>query len=59
MGGCRFDWHLHGHVTFLVDVSEATINDYKIGYCSTNAFSTREVLYKQGAGIQFDWGAYW
>jgi chloride channel 3/4/5 len=29
-------------VAFLVDVSEATINDYKIGYCSTNAFSTRE-----------------
>lgn len=29
-------------VAFLVDVSEATINDYKIGYCSTSAFSTRE-----------------
>jgi chloride channel 3/4/5 len=29
-------------VAFLVDVSEATINDYKTGYCSTNAFSTRE-----------------
>jgi len=29
-------------VAFLVDVSEATINDYKIGYCSTDAFSTRE-----------------
>ena len=29
-------------VAFLVDVSEATLNDYKIGYCSTSAFSTRE-----------------
>jgi chloride channel 3/4/5 len=27
---------------FLVDISEATINDYKIGYCSTDAFSIRE-----------------
>lgn len=29
-------------VAFLVDVSEATINDYKVGYCSTNALYTRE-----------------
>ncbi len=29
-------------VAFLVDVSEATINDYKMGFCSTNPFHTRE-----------------
>jgi chloride channel 3/4/5 len=29
-------------VAFLVDVSVATINDYKVGYCSTNPLRTRE-----------------
>ncbi|KAL3427960.1 voltage gated chloride channel [Phlyctema vagabunda] len=30
-------------VAFLVDVAEATIADYKMGYCSTNYLSNREV----------------
>ena len=29
-------------VAFLVDVAEATVSDWKIGYCSTNVFSNRE-----------------
>ncbi len=29
-------------VAFLVDVAEATISDYKMGYCSTNFLRTRE-----------------
>ncbi|KAG9234135.1 chloride channel-like protein 3 [Amylocarpus encephaloides] len=29
-------------VAFAVDVSEATLSDYKLGYCSTNMFITRE-----------------
>jgi chloride channel 3/4/5 len=30
-------------VAFLVDVAAATITDYKIGYCTTNPFHTREI----------------
>lgn len=30
-------------VAFCVDVAEATISDYKIGYCSSHIFSNREV----------------
>ncbi|KAH7330307.1 chloride channel-like protein 3 [Rhexocercosporidium sp. MPI-PUGE-AT-0058] len=29
-------------VAFCVDVAEATISDYKVGYCSTNPFQSRE-----------------
>lgn len=29
-------------VAFCVDVAEATISDYKEGYCSTNLFQSRE-----------------
>ncbi|CAG8960351.1 hypothetical protein HYFRA_00012425 [Hymenoscyphus fraxineus] len=29
-------------VAFLVDVTEATLSDFKLGYCSTRAFSTKE-----------------
>ena len=29
-------------VAFLVDVAEATVNDWKLGYCTTNVFSHRE-----------------
>ncbi|KAL8860871.1 MAG: hypothetical protein Q9178_002626 [Gyalolechia marmorata] len=29
-------------VAFCVDVAEATVSDWKIGYCSTNIFSNRE-----------------
>jgi chloride channel 3/4/5 len=29
-------------VAFLVDIAEATINDYKIGYCAAHPFYTRE-----------------
>ena len=28
-------------VAFLVDIAEATVNDWKLGYCSTNVFATR------------------
>jgi chloride channel 3/4/5 len=29
-------------VAFLVDVAEASVSDWKIGYCATNVFATRE-----------------
>lgn len=29
-------------VAFLVDVAEATVNDWKLGYCTTNVFAHRE-----------------
>lgn len=29
-------------VAFLVDIAEATVSDWKLGYCATNIFSTKE-----------------
>ena len=29
-------------IAFLVDVAEATVNDWKLGYCTTNVFAHRE-----------------
>jgi chloride channel 3/4/5 len=31
-----------GFVAFIIDITEATVSDYKFGYCSTNIFYSRE-----------------
>lgn len=42
MDSCCPDRGINACVAFLVDVAEATVSDWKLGYCRSNVFASRE-----------------